>query len=345
MSRPRGLRTGTWLVAADGGAVRRAAGRRRAAADRGERTGSRRSCSAPLGRRSRSGRSSCAAGSRESVSRRQRLGPGFAPRVPRVLPRSSRARVGAEGGPLLPDERGAMRPAHARARLGAGRRPRARVLRRRHGQRPVRLRWARRAGPVRRRADAAAVMIETEIRGSAVTPCHARYPRVAERIGIDVEPLDLRDDRVRRWLAACIPREIGAVTRQLRQRVLRGGAATPAAGGDRRGWRAGSRLDLDRSAGCRRGTRRRTPSSAARRRAFRRALPPATVGSASSAAARTGRGGGATRSSACPLGCRLARVARPRARRLAAALTNACGWEFGAPRGARQLVGRGVEAR
>jgi hypothetical protein len=34
---------GTWLVAADGGAARRAAGRRRAAADRGERTGSRRS--------------------------------------------------------------------------------------------------------------------------------------------------------------------------------------------------------------------------------------------------------------------------------------------------------------
>ncbi len=49
LSRPRGLRTGAWLVAADGGAVRRAAGRRRAAADRGERTGSRRSCLAPPG--------------------------------------------------------------------------------------------------------------------------------------------------------------------------------------------------------------------------------------------------------------------------------------------------------
>ena len=56
----------TWLVAADGGAVRRAAGRRRAAADRGERTGSRRSCLAPPGR-ARARRSSCAAGLRESV--------------------------------------------------------------------------------------------------------------------------------------------------------------------------------------------------------------------------------------------------------------------------------------
>ena len=60
---------GTWLVAADGVAVRRAAGRRRAAADRGERTGSRRSCLAAAGTCScsRPGRSSCAAGFRESV--------------------------------------------------------------------------------------------------------------------------------------------------------------------------------------------------------------------------------------------------------------------------------------
>lgn len=175
-----------------------------------------------------------------------------------------------------------MRPAHGRARLGAGRRPRARVRRCRHGRRPgsagrpltMRLRWARRAGSVRRRG-AVAVTIET-IRGSAVAPVPRTLPHVAERIGIDVEPLDLRDDRLRTWLAACIAQEIGAVTRQECQRVLRGGAAPPAAGGDRRGRRvAGSRLDLDRSAGAdeERGDayRPRPPGAARFRRAYRRA--------------------------------------------------------------------------
>lgn len=38
-------------------------------------------------------------------------------------------------------------------------------------------------------------------------------PHVAERIGIDIEPLDTADPEVRNWLAACIPQEAGAVTR------------------------------------------------------------------------------------------------------------------------------------
>src|SRR5262249_48349551 len=35
----------------------------------------------------------------------------------------------------------------------------------------------------------------------------------AQRVGIDIEPLDIGDPAVRSWLGACIPQEIGAVTR------------------------------------------------------------------------------------------------------------------------------------
>lgn len=69
-------------------------------------------------------------------------------------------------------------------------------------------------GQVRTAGDPdSAVRIETEVRGGAPPPLPARLPRVSERIGIDVEPLDVRDPEVRAWLAACIPQEIGAVTR------------------------------------------------------------------------------------------------------------------------------------
>ena len=57
------------------------------------------------------------------------------------------------------------------------------------------------------------VVIETEVLGPHPAPVPARVPTIADRIGIDVEPLDLGDPAVRTWLAACIPQEIGAVTR------------------------------------------------------------------------------------------------------------------------------------
>jgi hypothetical protein len=60
--------------------------------------------------------------------------------------------------------------------------------------------------------DASAV-IETQLRGAVDLPLPTRALDVSERIGIDVEPLDVRDATVRDWLAACIPQEIGAVTR------------------------------------------------------------------------------------------------------------------------------------
>jgi len=57
------------------------------------------------------------------------------------------------------------------------------------------------------------VLIETEVRSMPAPPIAATLPRIADRTGVDIEPLDLGDAGVRAWLAACIPQEIGAVTR------------------------------------------------------------------------------------------------------------------------------------
>ena len=57
------------------------------------------------------------------------------------------------------------------------------------------------------------VEIETEVRGSRFPALPTAPSRIIDRIGIDIEPLDLDDPAVRSWLAACIPQEVGAVTR------------------------------------------------------------------------------------------------------------------------------------
>ena len=57
------------------------------------------------------------------------------------------------------------------------------------------------------------VLIETDVRGSMMPPIRTALPRFADRIGIDIEPLDISVPAVRAWLAACTPQEIGAVTR------------------------------------------------------------------------------------------------------------------------------------
>ncbi|MGY1680608.1 DUF2332 family protein [Geodermatophilus sp. SYSU D01176] len=44
-------------------------------------------------------------------------------------------------------------------------------------------------------------------------PAPIRPPDVAYRLGVDVEPLDLTDPRTVRWLGACVPPEVDAVTR------------------------------------------------------------------------------------------------------------------------------------
>ena len=72
-------------------------------------------------------------------------------------------------------------------------------------------------GPDRVRAavgdPASDVVIATEVRGAVRVPLPAEPPRVVRRIGVDIEPLDLDEPQVRAWLTACVPQEIGAVTR------------------------------------------------------------------------------------------------------------------------------------
>jgi len=57
------------------------------------------------------------------------------------------------------------------------------------------------------------VEIETEVRGSRFPALPTAPARITDRVGIDIEPLDLDDPEVRSWLAACVPQETGAVTR------------------------------------------------------------------------------------------------------------------------------------
>ena len=59
---------------------------------------------------------------------------------------------------------------------------------------------------------AAQVRLECAVRSGA-PPVPARIPVIADRVGVDVEPLDLTDPDVLAWLAACVPPEAGAVTR------------------------------------------------------------------------------------------------------------------------------------
>lgn len=62
-------------------------------------------------------------------------------------------------------------------------------------------------------APTSTVALETRLRGAQRPPIPALLPRIVDRVGIDIEPLDLGRAEVRAWLAACVPQEIGAVTR------------------------------------------------------------------------------------------------------------------------------------
>ena len=67
--------------------------------------------------------------------------------------------------------------------------------------------------PVRIGAQDSPVTVEVELRGELTPRVPHELPAVVDRVGINVEPLDLNDPSVHSWLAACIPQEIGAVTR------------------------------------------------------------------------------------------------------------------------------------
>lgn len=74
--------------------------------------------------------------------------------------------------------------------------------------------------------DDSVVVLETEVRGSRPPPVAPVLPPIVDRIGIDVEPLDLFDSGVRAWLTACVPQESGAITRF--ERAVEVATANPA---------------------------------------------------------------------------------------------------------------------
>ena len=55
--------------------------------------------------------------------------------------------------------------------------------------------------------------LDVQLRGDLAPRVPERLPRVIDRVGIDVEPLDLTEAAVLNWLTACVPQELGAVTR------------------------------------------------------------------------------------------------------------------------------------
>ncbi len=65
----------------------------------------------------------------------------------------------------------------------------------------------RAAGP-----GSAAVSISCEVRGPREPP-GAGLPPIAERVGIDLSPIDVQDPAERSWLQACVPPEASALAR------------------------------------------------------------------------------------------------------------------------------------
>jgi hypothetical protein len=59
----------------------------------------------------------------------------------------------------------------------------------------------------------AGLTLEVDVRGDVAPPLPPALPRIVDRVGVDIEPLDLEAPGVLAWLAACVPQEIGAVTR------------------------------------------------------------------------------------------------------------------------------------
>ena len=67
--------------------------------------------------------------------------------------------------------------------------------------------------PVRTVGDPAAPVRLSCVVRAGEPPLPPSVPVLADRVGVDVEPLDLADPATLSWLAACVPPEAGAVTR------------------------------------------------------------------------------------------------------------------------------------
>lgn len=57
------------------------------------------------------------------------------------------------------------------------------------------------------------VQLRCDVRAGPAPPLPVQLPTIVDRVGIDVEPLDVADQRTRSWLAACVPPEAEAATR------------------------------------------------------------------------------------------------------------------------------------
>ena len=73
-------------------------------------------------------------------------------------------------------------------------------------------RYRYQAGPRRFGPPGAAVTLACEVRGPHPVP-PAGLPVIAERAGIDINPVDVRDPAARAWLQACTPPEASALAR------------------------------------------------------------------------------------------------------------------------------------
>ena len=59
---------------------------------------------------------------------------------------------------------------------------------------------------------AAGLSLGCDVRGP-ITPPPAELPRIAARVGVDLDPVDLQDPAARAWLQACTPPEVSALSR------------------------------------------------------------------------------------------------------------------------------------
>jgi hypothetical protein len=73
-------------------------------------------------------------------------------------------------------------------------------------------RYRYQVGPRASGADAAALTLHCEVRGS-LEPPQVTLPAITERAGIDLHPIDVEDPASRSWLEACAPPEAAALTR------------------------------------------------------------------------------------------------------------------------------------
>ena len=147
----------------------------------------------------------------------------------------------------------------------------------------------------------APLTIEVEVRGPVSPPLPPALPPIVDRVGIDIEPLDLAAPGVLAWLAACVPQEISAVTRFHRAAEIAGSHPARTVRGDACDLLPSLLEGIDAGRWCaswtptRTCSSRRTSSSAFVRWWMRPALAETSIGSRSIRSCRWAK----TRATAC----------------------------------------------